>query len=113
MVESADRPDPLQASNCSQCGYDLTGLPRRGRCPECGAPFDQAQPAADAQNAKAGRLQRYGPALLLAGLAAMCLVCGGLVRLNTASAWPVWTAVLISGALILGAVTSYLYKRHG
>jgi predicted amidophosphoribosyltransferase len=23
------------------CGYDLHGLPRRGLCPECGAPFSK------------------------------------------------------------------------
>ncbi len=25
---------------CEQCGYCLDGLARRGRCPECGTPFD-------------------------------------------------------------------------
>lgn len=25
---------------CLRCTYDLTGLPRRARCPECGHPYD-------------------------------------------------------------------------
>lgn len=25
---------------CIMCGYDLTNLPRRGRCPECGFSYD-------------------------------------------------------------------------
>lgn len=28
---------------CSNCRYDLTGLPQRGRCPECGSRYDLAR----------------------------------------------------------------------
>lgn len=27
--------------HCAKCGYELSGLPMRGRCPECGQVFDQ------------------------------------------------------------------------
>lgn len=27
-------------NECGQCGYDLTGLPSQGRCPECGNVYD-------------------------------------------------------------------------
>ncbi|MCE2968562.1 MAG: hypothetical protein ACK5Q8_06810 [Phycisphaerales bacterium] len=27
-------------SSCDRCGYDVSGLPMAGRCPECGTPFD-------------------------------------------------------------------------
>lgn len=30
----------LAPPTCGQCGYDLQGLAMRGRCPECGQPFD-------------------------------------------------------------------------
>lgn len=30
------------ADRCATCGYDVTGLPSRGRCPECGGLFDRA-----------------------------------------------------------------------
>jgi hypothetical protein len=31
------------APHCVKCGYNLTGLPDRGRCPECGNSFDAAR----------------------------------------------------------------------
>jgi hypothetical protein len=29
---------------CVECGYDLRGIGRTGRCPECGLPFDGVSP---------------------------------------------------------------------
>ena len=30
---------PSNRPYCNECGYELTGSPSEGRCPECGAPF--------------------------------------------------------------------------
>ena len=54
------------APQCTECGYILTGLGRRGRCPECGYAFDadwrEPVPAGP------GKLRYLGPPLLgLAG----------------------------------------------
>ena len=30
----------MDNAHCNRCGYDLTGLSRDGRCPECGQSYD-------------------------------------------------------------------------
>ncbi len=35
---------PPLAPVCTRCGYNLTGLPTVGRCPECGYEYDSAHP---------------------------------------------------------------------
>ena len=32
---------------CLTCGYDLRGIGRSGRCPECGTPFEDVSPPAE------------------------------------------------------------------
>ncbi len=35
--------DRLRSSVCGRCGYDLSGLPAAGACPECGRPFGRPE----------------------------------------------------------------------
>lgn len=36
MTADPHDPDPFRLTRCAECGYDLTGSPQPGRCPECG-----------------------------------------------------------------------------
>ncbi len=77
---------------CLQCGYNIRGLPRGGRCPECGTPF---------QRSLQGNLLRYsspaylatlnrGVFLILAAIAAqvICTIGGWiLIGLLTRRGW--------------------------
>jgi hypothetical protein len=37
--KAASAGEPVNARNCSNCGYDLKGLKASGICPECGTPY--------------------------------------------------------------------------
>jgi len=39
-----DRIIPSNRPYCAECGYELTGLPPEGLCPECGVPFRRPAP---------------------------------------------------------------------
>ncbi len=60
-------PALVDADLCLKCQYLLRGLPRQGRCPECGEPYDVDQ-----------RIWRMGKTLVMlrgAGLPARCVKC--------------------------------------
>lgn len=67
--------DPLKKGRCAWCGYQLNGLPRYGKCPECGENYTPLS---------ATRLQPW-PSVL-----SLCLTLG----------WPI-IGLLFAGSLIV------------
>jgi hypothetical protein len=60
---------------CRQCGYQLTGL-SANRCPECGRPFDPANPRTFRQHPRAWLIRRW--ARRIAWTAAILALCLGI-----------------------------------
>ena len=75
------------APQCWCCGYNLTGLPRAGRCPECGREYDLDRPFTPAKR----------PVLGFGTLA--------IIPLLTSIAIPAGTVTSLEGGLILLALT--------
>ncbi|MEX0654943.1 MAG: hypothetical protein WD534_17460 [Phycisphaeraceae bacterium] len=71
---------------CTQCGYELTGLGTRGRCPECGQYFDQhSREGVDDTATPLVRLGRWTDrhlrTIVLGVTGLLLLTCAGLVTL--------------------------------
>ena len=109
---TVQRPD-----NCEHCGYDLTGLPDLGRCPECGQSYsswadagrggprhaDQPPPTWWARHHLSLRLFLSAPIVLLG--------TGCLSVLTTTDQYVLAVGGALGFLLLLGAVISYLFER--
>ncbi len=108
---------------CLQCGYSIRGLPRRGRCPECGTPIKRSLQ---------GNLLRYsspaylatlnrGVLLILAAIIAqVILTVGGLILIvlltrrgltDLAGVWELllWTAS--TGLSVISLIGWWLFSE--
>ena len=111
-----ERQEPGPA--CAQCGYELTGLQRYGKCPECGSFYDM-QVGTGLVSSKAERMQRTDRLLarirtILLVLAAIAVMgCGGLATLvaNNKSK-PLAIAGVIAFLFLFAAVTSFVYEKQ-
>src|SRR5690349_16415696 len=81
-------------NRCAKCGYELAGLGTRGRCPECGAPFDKTTGTGidlplDSPVRSDRKLRRLRTYILLV-LAVVILSCSGLVQLSFPNSNTLW-----------------------
>ncbi len=102
---------------CAACGYDLSGLPVRGNCPECGAYFDRVRGTGLSDNRaeqmqRSDRLLRRLRTIFLALGAVAFMGCGGgLALIANEPARPIWVASVFALVMVLAAVTSYVYEK--
>jgi len=93
---------------CDSCGYELIGLPMRGKCPECGEPFG----AEGSITRKEPLLVRHGFSMGIAVLALMIFSCGGLLSIwSTKPLQLVATTLAVGGVFGGGAVLMYLTEK--
>lgn len=106
----------LEAKYCGRCGYELIGLPKQGRCPECGQVYDLVKGSGLGVGPKhrvgtgIGRMRTVACGVL----AVVVMLCGGLGALVATHPLSVlWISGFISGVCILALITSYLYESEG
>lgn len=93
---------------CDSCGYELLGLPMRGKCPECGEPFGVSGSVAR----KEPLLVRHGFSIGIGILAVMILTCGGVLSIwSTKPLNLIVTTLCVAGVFGGGAVLLYLGEK--
>jgi hypothetical protein len=103
-----------ETMRCLGCGYDLHGLPEN-RCPECGLPFDPADPGTSLLSADSGRKYLVA-AIASLGMLTLPLLALGLIA---GTDWYIqsWASWFLDVALVLvwccGLVTAGLVCIHG
>lgn len=107
---------------CGQCEYDLTGLPPRGACPECGQYYNMRtgqgiSTTAGEQQRRADRIMARVRTILLLVAIVVVMGCGGLLSWLVHLAqgkWltPIVMAGMISVILLMAAMLSYLNERE-
>ncbi len=99
---------------CGQCGYDLTGLDSRGRCPECGELYDMDHPSEgwfEYEQTIRRRLLRWRT-IVLGLLALAILSCGGISRIITGDLNQFFWMLMLLGAIgLLCTAVSYVYQE--
>ncbi|MCC6580850.1 MAG: hypothetical protein IT440_10445 [Phycisphaeraceae bacterium] len=112
LDEEVEDDQPL----CGKCGYSLTGLPRRGNCPECGHPFDQMTgrglKRAMTPEERGDRVLRLARIIGLVVFAMLAMVCGGLLSMIAVTPRkPLILAGVVASLCLVGAVADYVMGR--
>lgn len=106
----------IDICQCRDCGYDLTGLPAAGRCPECGQSYHIVSRRGIVN--PGNQEQRIDWLLRRARTVALSIATILVITCASAGSFlvPDPTGLLMTGGLLtvllaMGAVTSYLYEK--
>lgn len=99
---------------CRQCDYPLRGLPKNGKCPECGTPIPRKRgrlPSGDnLTDAPAKYLRKLSFSLGLLAISAVLIGLGlSMVRMN--SSWQGPAIFLLASGMWIGSVFLVTFKR--
>ena len=104
--------------NCVSCGYDLTGLDPRGRCPECGQDYDVSSGTGltshfSARYARTSFILARIRTVVLGVLTLLVLAAGLLATMWMQSgSRPLVVSMVFAGVLGMAAIASFMYERE-
>jgi len=86
---------------CHHCGYELTGLPDRGTCPECGKLYDKHSVYRGQQKNEPAFL-RHMTWVGLGAFTLVVLMCGGFLSFQSG-----WSVGVIALTLVVAGVSGF------
>ena len=101
---------------CSRCKYDLTGLPSRGFCPECGQRYDieldvGLRRSMSAEERGDWIMRRLRMLLLLAAAVVIMVCAGALSMIAVTPRKPLIVGAAAAGLCVLAAAADWLLAR--
>lgn len=101
---------------CGKCGYDMTGLPARGTCPECGNAYDTQTRKGMADDPTTPRARawyaRHARTIVIVAMAAFSFTCcAGIAPIASNAERATATGTFIALMLMLAALASFFAER--
>lgn len=96
----------VRITRCPRCGYELSALPNRHRCPECGFVYDEQMFVLEGWRLPG--LREWGKTAFVFGPVAA--IAAGVLRYEAGWGWNMIGAILMVAALVVGAL--YLLVQH-
>ena len=106
----------MDVAVCKQCGYELTGLADRGKCPECGHAYcisrRQGIVLPDTPEERGSRLLGRFKMIGLAAVGAVFILIGFCVTVLGGNKYAIWTGGFVGAMFLLFAVASYVDEKR-
>ena len=95
------RSNESRSAKCGRCEYDLTGLAKRSRCPECGA-RDAGGRVRDADSLARSSYSTIVGVIWRAGVIAIAQIGFLVVAISIIRTFPVWFVIPAAAATVVG-----------
>lgn len=97
---------------CRKCGYDLTGMPNDGKCPECGLPYNVRRRDGvrlpESPLEKSNRLYARARTIILTSIGTILLGVGIYSQFVLDHELAIYTVGFLGIMLLVGAAISYV-----
>lgn len=109
--------DKMTGKSCVHCGYELTGLSKEGRCPECGGYYDvwKGEGIGGGLTDRNRRSDQVVKVIQTLGLVFAALVISGIGAVYTWKTGGLGPVILCGGVsviFLISAVVTALSLRH-
>ena len=98
------RSNESPSAKCGRCGYDLTGLAKRSRCPECGA-RNAGGRVRDADSLARSSYSTIVGVIWRAGVIVIAQIGFLVVAISIIRTFPVWFAIPAAAATVVGVIS--------